>query len=291
MTNSRISGPRALLSSLAGTPRHWRMLVLWVLASLVFALVAVAPLRAVIESLFGHNPDALKDPLGQGFPLLTDGFMAFMGSNGAGPMVGAHILTTFLMAMLLSPLLCGMLVSTLRQGRVLGFGELLQGGGAEYFRLFRLWFVAIIPFGIAIAITAGLSMWSHKSGETAILASTADHAGRIAMILSLVVLGIAHCSIEAARGWFGAEPTLRSAWRAWMRGIRLLLRRPVSVGLVYLVTLLVGAAITAALAWAQSRAASGTVALLLAQVSALGLAWARASRLVGLSRLAGAPIR
>ena len=261
------------------------MLVLWVLASLVFALVAVAPLRSIIESLYGHNPDALKDPMGSGFPLLLDGLMSFMGKGG-GPILGVHLATTFLMALLLSPFLCGMLVSTLRQNRVLGFGELLQGAGAEYFRLFRLCIVAIIPFGIAIAIAAGMSAWAHKSGESAILAATADRSSHIAGIVSVLVLAIAHCSIEAARGWFGADSSLRSAWRAWMRGIRLLLRRPVSVALVYVVTLLIGGVLTAALAWAQTRVASGTVALLLAQVSALGLAWARASRLTGLSRLA-----
>ena len=58
---------------------------------------------------------------------------------------------------------------------------------------------------------------------------------------------LAHASLEAGRGWLAADGRLRSALKAWWRGLKLLARRPFAVLSVYLGTTLLGLALAALL--------------------------------------------
>ncbi|PNS09638.1 hypothetical protein [Solilutibacter silvestris] len=281
--SGRINGFRALFGGLTNAPRHWRMLLLWLLASLIPAIAASVPLRKMIDATFGYSPQAADIDAGRNMPLLADGIMTML-RHGGSTALGVHIGVTALLALLLSPLLVGMLIASLREGRPLGFGESMHGGLREYWRQFRLWLVIAIPAGVLVGAASFASDAIGKSADAAILASQADHLQLGATVILVAAIAIAHCALEAARAQFGADGQLRTAWRALLRGVRLMLRRPFSVALVYLVTMLLPALVTPLLLLDLIKG-NAVLAMLVLQLGLLVLGALRAARLIGLARL------
>lgn len=278
-----MNGFRALVGGLLNAPRHWRMLLLWLVASLVPAIVASVPLRRMIGATFGYSPHAADIDAGRNMPLLADGVMAMLRHGGAAAL-GLHIGATAVVALLLSPLLSGMLVASLREGRPLGFGEAMHGGLREYWRQFRLWLVLAIPAGLLIGAAGLVSDMIAKSGDGAILASQAKHLRWGASAVLLLAIAISHCALEAGRAQFAADGQLRAAWRAFTRGVGLMLHRPFSVGLVYLATVLLAALVSPLLVLDLIKG-NVWVAMLVLQFGTLVLGGLRAARLIGLARL------
>ena len=107
------------------------------------------------------------------------------------------------------------------------------------------------------------------------------------LLWSAVPLGIA---LEAGRGWLAADGRLRSALKAWWRGVKLLRRRPLAVLGVYLGTTLAGLLLVALLLLARPYLGDGGMpALLLGLLlssAAAALAWSRIARLSGMAALA-----
>jgi hypothetical protein len=195
--------------------------------------------------------------------------------------------------LLLSPWLAGMVVASIRAGRKLGMGELLQGGLREYGRMFRTLLWSILPLGVAIGIGMAAMHFAGERIDKAILESEAETAGRIGLVVLTVVFVFAHMTVEAGRGWFGADTGLRSAIRAWWRGTKLVLRRPLAALVVYLGTSLVAYVLAALFGiWRLNTSGASIggflLGLLLAQLVFLALAWGRIARLYGFAELAGA---
>ena len=65
---------------------------------------------------------------------------------------------------------------------------------------------------------------------------------------------LAHVTIEAGRAVLAADPSRRSAVKAWWRGVVLFARRPVAVLVVYLGTVLVGEGHAAPQSWNRYEA-------------------------------------
>ena len=281
--SARVNGFRALTGGLLNAPRHWRMLLLWLVASLIPAVVAGVPLRKMIGTTFGYSPQAVDIDAGHNMPLLADGLMTML-RHGGGTALGLHIGVTAIVALLLSPFLSGMLVASLREGRPLGFGEAMHGGLREYWRQFRLWLVLAIPAGLQIGAASMVSGMIGKSVDAAILASQAKHLQWGASAVMLVAIAIAHCALEAGRAQFAADGQLRAAWRAFTRGVVLMLRHPFSVALVYLVTMLLAALVPPLLALDLIKG-NALVAMLVLQFGTLVLGGLRVARLIGLARL------
>jgi hypothetical protein len=195
--------------------------------------------------------------------------------------------------LLLSPFLTGMMVSAVRAGRRQSFGELVHGGVGEYWRMFRLLLWALVPFGIALLIGGGASHAADKHAEAAVLQSSAESGRHAASILLLVLLVLAHASVESARAHFAADPNLRSATRALGRGVGMLFRRPLATLGMYLGTSIIGYALVLLLGmWRIRTDAVGIVGVVLAfvltQLVVAVLAWQRAARLYGLTAVAQA---
>ncbi len=281
--SGRINGFRALLGGLASAPRHWRMLLLWLLAALIPAIAASVPLRAMIADTFGHSPQAADIDAGNNIPLLADGIMSML-RNGGGQTLGVHVGVAVAFALLLSPLLSGMLVASLREGRPLGFGELMHGGLREYWRQFRAWLVLAIPLGALLGLASVVSGMIDKSADAAILTSQAKHLQYAGTAVMIVAFAIAQCALDVTRAQFAADGQLRAAWRAALRGIGLMLRRPFSVGLVYVVTMGL-AALVSPLIVVDLIKGNVPVAMLVLQLGTLVLGGLRAARLIGLARL------
>lgn len=287
--SARVNGFRALTGGLASAPRHWRMLILWLLAALVPAIAASVPLRAMIANTFGHSPQAAAIDAGNDMPLLADGLMSMLG-HGSGQALGVHVAVTFAFALLLSPLLSGMLVASLREGRPLGFGESIQGGLREYWRQFRVWLVLAIPLGVLIGLASVVFGVLGKSADAAILTSQAKHLQYAGTAVMGVAFAIAQCALDATRAQFGADGQLRAAWRAALRGAGMMLRRPFSVGLVYVVTVALAALVSPLLLLELIRG-NALLAMLVLQLGTLVLGGLRAARLIGLARLAAPAAR
>ena len=269
---ARTALPRALATAL-----QWRLLLLWILTTLLCALVASLPLWSWLGNQLDHSLHAAAIANGQAPTLLLD---ALMTPDTALGVLGADIRTAGLLLLLASPLLAGATVAAARSRSPLGFGDLLRGGISEYGPMLRLLLWSAIPLGIAVAIMAMGFGVNEKLHDHAILASDVAFGRNIAIGIGALLVVLAHAGIEAGRGWLAADARLRSALKAWWRGMALLCKRPLAVLSTYLLptlcsvlaallllalrqhlqgagfasfllTLLLGCAISAALAWGK----------------------------------------
>ncbi len=288
----RRGGFGAALAALK-TALQWRLLLLWILATLVPTLLVATPMWTTLQAQFGHSLYATQIAAGQDVSLLMQGFAKI--GEGMGWLAAGLGGSTLLM-LLVAPWLTGMVVAALRAGRRLGFGELVHGGVSEYWRMFRMMLWSLIPLGIALAIGGGI-MGAMKSGaEDAILATDADAAGRNGMIIAGILFVLLHATVEAGRGWLGADRNLRSVVKAWWRGVMLLVRRPLATLLVYVVASLVGYGLAVLFAWWRVHAdGTGTgafvLSFLLGQAVVAMIAWARVARVTGMASLAAGEAR
>jgi hypothetical protein len=272
---------------------QWRLLLLWILATLLPTLLVATPLWQTLQAEFGHTVHAAQIAAGQDVSLLLQG-LAKVGQD-MGWLVGALGGSTVLM-LLLAPWLTGMVVASLRAGRRLGFGELVHGGVSEYWRMLRMMLWSVVPLGVALAIGGAIMGAMNSGADDAILATDAESASRHGLILAGIVFVLLHATVEAGRGWLGADRNLRSVVRAWWRGVKLLVRRPLATLLVYVVASVAGYGLAALFAWWRVRA-DGTgmgafvLSFLLGQAVVAMVAWARVARVTGMASLAAGQAR
>lgn len=280
---ARSSVPHALACAL-----QWRLLLLWIGATLLPAVVAALPAWSWLGGLLDHAVQAPAIAEGRAPGLLLEALTARTAPLGV---LSASLWSGALLMLLLSPLLAGATVAAARSHTAAGFGDLLRGGIAEYGPMLRLLLWSAIPLGIAAAILMGAIGLNEKANEHAILASDVEHGRNIALAVGGLLLLLAHASIETGRGWLAADARLRSAFKAWWRGTRLLCRRPIAVLSAYVLPTVLALVLAAGLLALRQRVdASGTTGFLLAGLlgcaMAGALAWGRAARLFALRALA-----
>lgn len=297
MTMTSITSKRnvftALLAALAGAFRHWRLMLLAWLTGLLAATFMARPVFGLFNSALGHNPDAGRMVSSQNIAPIIDGVMTLGDGGGSHGMmeIGQGLALSLTLAAVLTPWLTGMLVASLREGRALRFGELWAGGWREYGRQFRLLLVALIPFAVTGVIAALAGVWARHGDDTRILQSVGEQRNTIVMWIVGIVWLLAWSSVESARAAFAADPGLRSAFRAWLRGLKLMLRRPLSVLLIVIATVVVGGGLTMLLQQPAMRNAAASAGLIwgLAQLAVLALWWTRIARLSALTAISPAP--
>jgi hypothetical protein len=182
-------------------------------------------------------------------------------------------------------------VTSIRAGQTLNFGHLLQGGLREYGRMLRMLLWAVIPLGVLAGVGSLPMGWADRQAEHAVLEVTADNARTVAMVVLAVLLVFGHATVEAGRAVIAADPARRSVVKAWWQGLRLVLRRPLAIAIVYVGSMLPGYAIALGLGAARTQLNAGTAfgliaGLVVVQLAVAAVAWARASRLYGLGELA-----
>ncbi len=281
------SGWRALL---AGLRRgfHPPLLAAWVMALWLPAALATVPAAIWLYLQTARAPDAAALAADANFLA-----SALSGLRGEGPFLAAAAVAALLSALLLSPWLNGMILAQARAGERLRLGRLLRAGLGEYLRMARMLLLSAVL--LALALGAGvLATW----GLEAVLlrftpAGDALAATQAGWLLPVALALLAHVTIEAGRGWLGAEPAMRSVCRAWRQGLRLLWRRPGATLAVYSGTSTTGIGI--ALGFLYLRALAGTegwlawlAAWACAQCAVAAMAWGRSARLHGLADLAAA---
>lgn len=279
---------RSALSHALRGALQWRLWLLWIAVTGACALIGALPvwhwLGGVLDnSLLGGAVASGKAPAV---------LLEVLSSRDAplGLLAGGLQLATVLMV-LLSPLLAGATVVAARSRATLGFGDLMRGGISEYGPMLRMLIWAVIPLGIAIAAAAGIMSANDSTHEHAVLASELDMGRHIAWIVGGILWVLAHASLEAGRGWLAADGRLRSALKAWWRGVGLMRRRPIAVLCVYLATTIAGLLLALVfVAIRQHLDASTGIGFLLAMLAGFGitaaLAWSRIARLFGMQSLA-----
>lgn len=280
---ARSAAPRALFTAL-----QWRLLLLWVLASLLCALLAALPVKTWLGSLLDVSVHAPAMAAGQAPALLLDGLLARTAPMQVllrGAQDGA------LLMLLLSPLLTGATVVAARSRSAPGFGELLRGGLSEYGPLLRLLLWSALPIGLALVVLSAAVGFNEKIHEHAILEADLEHGRNIALAVGGLLVLLAHAGVEAGRGWLAADARLRSAIKAWWRGTGLLARRPLAVLSAYLLPTVLSLLLAALLLALRGHVgASGMggylLATLLGCLIAGALAWGRVARLFAMRALA-----
>ena len=276
---ARAAVPAALFRAL-----HWKLLLLWVLATLGCALLAALPVWSWLGSVLDHSLQSEAIANGQAPMHLID---AMMASTAPLATLGANVRIAAALMLLLSPLLVGATLVASRSAVRLGFGDLLRGAIGEYWPLLRLLLWSILPLGAAVALYGALAGIGGKANEHAILASSVCHWNDAAIVVGAVLLVLAHASVEAGRGWMAADINLRSAIKAWWRGASLLCKRPVAVLSAYLLPWLpTGLVAVALLALRQHLGTGLLLGMLLSCLISAALAWGKVARLFALRALA-----
>jgi hypothetical protein len=287
--HDRQAGIGAFFGAL-GAALQWRLLLLWLVVMALPTAIVALPLWKTLSGLLDHSVHATA--LAHTFDTLPmSDVIAQVGRHGdwlAGSNLGAIIVT-----LLASPFLTGMVVTAARAPRSLMFGELMHGGLSEYWRLLRLLLWALLPFGVAFAISGAASGMADKHAAAAVLESSAASGSRIATIVTVVLLVLAHAMVESGRAQLVADPMLRSATRAFFRGVGMLFRRPLATLGMYLGVSVIGYAIVLGLGMLRIRTdAVGLfgfiAALVVAQLIVAALAWQRTARLFALGAVASA---
>jgi hypothetical protein len=279
------------LRPLAGAMRaamQWRLMLWWAVLLLLPTLAASLPVWQMLGANLDHSTHAAE--LAQRLDMLAIADLATNARERFVPAIGGGGMVALALTLLLSPLLAGMTIHAARAPKRPGFIDLLAGGAQEYARMFRMLVWSVVPLAIA-GVVAGIAFKiAGKTVDTAILESDASHASHIAMIVSAVVFALVHATIDAGRALLANERRRRSAIVAWWGGVKLMVRRPLSLLGVYVVVTGVGLLLAGLLALARlhvpALGAGGTAgAFLLTQLAVLVLGWMRSARLFAMMAL------
>jgi hypothetical protein len=284
----RPSAPRTGFSA-AKAALQWRLLLWWAILLLLPTFVASLPVWQMLGENLDHSAYAAR--LAERLDLIAVGDLLNSAHEHYASALGNGAVVALLLTLLLSPLLSSMSLAAARARDRLGFMALLASGAQGYARMLRVLLVALIPLGIAGALSGAAFHVAGKTAETAILESDALHASHVALAVSAVLMLLAHATVDSARALLGNDRRRRSAFLAWWHACRLLVRRPLAVLGVYLVVTVVGLAVALLLALARAHVpalgGAGTLgALVLGQLLVLVLGWTRNARLFALMAVA-----
>ena len=287
-SNNRNVPIRRILGQALDGAVQWRLWLLWIGASLACALIAALPAWNWLAAGLNHSVHAPAIASGQAPVPLLD---LLLSRNAPLGVLGESTTIATILMLLLSPLLAAATIAAIRSHTRLGFGDLLRGAVAEYGPMLRMLVWSAVPLGAALLVMSVIIGANESAHENAIDGSGVATGRTIAFVVGAVLFVLAHASLEAGRGWLATDGRLRSALKAWGRGVKLLCRRPVAVLLAWLVTTALGLALALLFAYLRQYAGGAGVggfllAMLLGCGIAAALAWGRIARLYAMAALA-----
>lgn len=270
---------------------QWRLLLVWTVGLMLPMVVVWLPTWRQLGSLLDFSPHAAEMARRLDVLALEDVGVAFAK---AGPALSGAVTLASLLTLFVAPLLAGVTAAAARRPAgepPLGFVALVAGGVAWYGRMFRVALVSLVPLGLVGAVASVAFKLADKRAEAATLQSQADRASHVALAVTLIVFALIHATVEAGRAQLIADERLRSAWRAWARGVKLTLRRPAAVLGLYVGATLAGGAVAAVpllvrLRLTPANAAVFWLAFVLTQLGVAAIGWGRAGRLFALAAVA-----
>jgi hypothetical protein len=283
----RRSGLRPLMGAMRAA-MQWRLMLWWALLLLLPTIVASLPVWQMLGASLDHSVHAAR--LAERLDMLAIADLISSARDRYAAAIGAGGMVALALTLLLSPLLAGMTIHAARAAKRPGFNDLLAGGAHEYLRMFRMLVWSVVPLAIAGVLAGVAFKLAGKAAETAILESDADRASHIAMVVAAVVFALVHATIDAGRALLANERRRRSAIVAWWGGVKLMVRRPLSLLGVYVAVTGIGLLLAFLLALARlhvpALGAGGTAAaFLLTQLAVLVLGWMRSARLFAMMAL------
>lgn len=289
MLPTRAYGFRSALADALTGAAQWRVLLLWLLALVALACFGIGPLAGALSTALDHHPDAAK--LAHGGNASQIGELVSMVSKSSGGAIAASIKSAIVMALLLSPWLTGLASHSIHAGRAPGLVSLFTGAFREYPRQLGLSLWSLLPLLIGFAVFGGLTHWASQHADAATLETSARSAKRLALIVGGIAVLLAHASIEAARGFFAVRPDTANPVKAWWRGVKLLVRRPLQTLGLYVLASLPGLLVAFLLLLVRVRIEAvgwgmWLAAFLVVQLGIAALAWSRVARLRAMALLA-----
>lgn len=224
----------------------------------------------------------------------SSGFAALakaLASPAAGAGLGPALVTSLVLAVVVSPFLAGAALVVATTERRPRLAELLAGAAGQYPRLLRMQLAGLVPLAVAGAVIGGIQVWAAHVSEHATEAAATHTSGRIAWAVTVLAVFLAQLVIDAGRARLAVEPARRSAVVALGAGIKLLVHRPLSALVLGLAANAASLAIAAAMLvlrqqLAQTSAAAIACAFVLGQLAVAAISWGHAVRLCGLVELA-----
>ena len=266
---------------------NWRIGIVWIFATLIPTAILSVPVGRVLAERLDHSMFAAEWARELNLSAMVE---LILNSNQFTQALTGAFAVSALLTILLWPFLTAMIVSTAGEPRRVGFVALLQGGARGYGRMLRMLLWSVVPFGIAGGIGGGALYLANKMGETAILESTGDHEQAAALTLLIVLLILAHISVEAGRAQLALDSARRSAVKAWWRGLRLFRSRPWDTFASYAGLTVAGLMLIALIGWLRinlphSNLPGIVFALLLTQLIVIAAVWMRTSRLFAMVQI------
>lgn len=267
---------------------QWRLMLLWLLALLLPAMVAALPVWRMLGTAFDRSVHAPALARRLDLVAISD-VLSLHGQHASALASGS--LVALVMTLLLSPLLTGAAITAARAPAPIGFAALAAGGVHEYGRLLRMMLWAVVPLGMAAFLASIAVGAADEHAASAVLESSAGNAQLAAAVIAGLLVLLAHATLDAGRAVLALDRRRKSAVLAWRDGLRVLARRPLATLGFYVAITLLGLGLAGALAVARLNvpalgAGSLVGGLLLAQLAVLALAWMRCARLFGLMELA-----
>ena len=266
---------------------QWRLMLLWALLLLLPTLAATLPVWQMLGDSLDQSTQAAALAQALDMTAVSDLMQVYKRYDTA---VGNGAVVGLALTLLLSPLLSGMTIAAARAPQRLGLGGLLGGGMLEYGRLLRMLIWASVPLGIAFALGSAASGPLRSLGANAVLETTARYAAWAGALAIVILVGLAHVTVDAGRAILAADRRKTSAVRAWGEGVMLVLRRPgatlgsyFSITLAGLVLAILVGLVRVRVAPIEGAAWAG--AFVLTQLAVMVIAWMRAARLFALIAL------
>lgn len=267
---------------------QWRLLLVWTIGLIVPTAIVAVSVRSLLGSILDYSPRSPE--IARHFDLIAMSDVGASLEHGGGAAVSGAAMVAMMITLLLSPFLTGMTIAALRAERPLGFLALVQGADAWLGRMFRMLLVSLIPLGVVAGLATAAFKIAGKHAQKAILESQADRASSVATIVTLLLFVIVHATIEAGRAELATDEQLRSAWRAWFRGVKRTIERPLAVLGLYLGPTLVAFAVALVLVLVRVRVTPSSggkwvIAFIITQLAVAAIGWGRASRLFALASI------
>ena len=285
-SNSKLSSGMAAAGRRA---LQWRLLLLWIVVLLVPTAMLTVPLWRIFADQLEHSLQAADIARHMRLNAASDLMLSATYGGGLKP-IGLLAASFGLLAL---PFLNGMVVTAARSAQVLGFAALIHGGLAEYWRMLRMMIVSLLPLAAAVKIGSAVSDAADKYAQHAILQSSAEHVSLLANAVLALLMVLALASVDAGRAQFAISTRKRSAWKAWWRGCKSIVKRPRATLGSYIGLTVVGVIVFAAFGWLRINVPHVSltgffIGLVLTQLAAAALAWMRGARLFALTEIAKA---
>jgi hypothetical protein len=269
-----------------------RLLALFVAATAVPAALAALPVWRFLASRLDHAPGAEVLARGLSAAPLPDLIHALADSPALGA-IPQGATAALLLALLVAPVMAGAALAEAGSLRRLSWRALLGGAGDLYGRMLRMALVGVLPLGLAGGAAALLVRGADRASLRALTETQALATARWALAASVLLLFLAHLTLDAGRAQLGARPERRSALVAWLAGAWLVARRPLRTLGMGFAGLVLGPGLGLALMAVRERLPAGptwavVAGVVLAQLAVAAVGWGRAVRLGGLRELARA---